>query len=238
MSVPVARDASGEGLFGWWKDGTPAARRALLAAALGWMLDAFDVMLYALVLTSIMADLEIGRDTAGALGSATLLASAGGGMLFGVDRGSLRPHPRADGQRARLLDLHRRLWLRAERLAARGLPRAPGHRHGRRVGERRRAGIGNLAGAASWQGAGIDAKRVGDRVRARGLGHHDRAAAVGLARGVLRRHPAGLLHALGAAQRRRAGDLAHAPGEAGGSAHAVRDHLRAGRCGASPSPSH
>jgi MFS family permease len=56
----------------------------LIAAGLGWMLDAFDVMLYALVLTSIMADLEIGRDTAGALGSATLLASAGGGMLFGV----------------------------------------------------------------------------------------------------------------------------------------------------------
>ena len=73
-----------EGLFGWWKDGTPAARRALIAAALGWMLDAFDVMLYALVITSIMADLEFGRDTAGALGSATLLASAGGGMLFGV----------------------------------------------------------------------------------------------------------------------------------------------------------
>ena len=84
MSVPVTHAAGGEGLFGWWKEGSPAARRALIAAALGWMLDAFDVMIYALVLTSIMADLEIGRDTAGALASATLLASAGGGMLFGV----------------------------------------------------------------------------------------------------------------------------------------------------------
>jgi MFS family permease len=84
MSVPATTAAGGQGLFGWWREGTPAARRALIAAGLGWMLDAFDVMLYALVLTSIMADLEIGRDTAGALGSATLLASAGGGMLFGV----------------------------------------------------------------------------------------------------------------------------------------------------------
>jgi len=71
------------GLFGWWRQGTPEARRALIAAALGWMLDSFDVMLYALVLTPIMADLSIGRDTAGALGSVTLLASAAGGLLFG-----------------------------------------------------------------------------------------------------------------------------------------------------------
>jgi MFS family permease len=72
------------GLFGWWRAGTPAAHRALIAAALGWMLDSFDVMLYALVLTSIMSDLNIARDTAGALGSATLLASAAGGLIFGV----------------------------------------------------------------------------------------------------------------------------------------------------------
>ena len=72
------------GLFGWWRDGTPAARRALVAAGLGWMLDAFDVMLYALVLASLMPDLGISKDTAGLLGSATLLASAAGGIVFGV----------------------------------------------------------------------------------------------------------------------------------------------------------
>ena len=70
--------------FGWWRDGTPDARRALIAAALGWMLDAFDVMLYALLLTSIIADLGISRQTAGAIGSVTLLAAAAGGLLFGV----------------------------------------------------------------------------------------------------------------------------------------------------------
>ena len=40
--------------FGWWREAPGDARRALWAAALGWMLDAFDVMLYALVLTAVM----------------------------------------------------------------------------------------------------------------------------------------------------------------------------------------
>ena len=72
------------GLFAWWREGSPQARRALIAAGLGWMLDAFDVMLYALVLASIMPDLGISKETAGLLGSATLVASAAGGVLFGV----------------------------------------------------------------------------------------------------------------------------------------------------------
>ena len=42
------------GLFGWWREGTVEGRRALIAAGLGWMLDSFDVMLYALTLASIM----------------------------------------------------------------------------------------------------------------------------------------------------------------------------------------
>jgi len=72
------------GPFAWWHDGTPDAHRALVAAALGWMLDAFDVMLYALLLAWIIADLEMTRQTAGAIGSATLLAAAAGGLLFGI----------------------------------------------------------------------------------------------------------------------------------------------------------
>ncbi|MEP6914425.1 MAG: MFS transporter [Acidobacteriota bacterium] len=70
-------------IFGWWRAGDPAARRALIAAALGWMLDSFDVMLYALVLTSMMPDLGMSRSAAGIVGSVTLLASAAGGLLFG-----------------------------------------------------------------------------------------------------------------------------------------------------------
>ena len=82
--APPAVRVTPTGFFGWWHQGTPEARRALVAAALGWMLDSFDVMLYALVLASIMPDLGISKDTAGLLGSATLVASAAGGILFGV----------------------------------------------------------------------------------------------------------------------------------------------------------
>src|SRR5205814_7886325 len=62
---------------------TSSQRRTLIAAALGWMLDAFDVMLYALVLAHIMRDLGMSKATAGALGTLTLLAFGIGGVLFG-----------------------------------------------------------------------------------------------------------------------------------------------------------
>lgn len=48
------------------------------------MLDAFDVMLYALVLGSIRKELGLDAATAGFLQSLTLVASAVGGFLFGV----------------------------------------------------------------------------------------------------------------------------------------------------------
>src|ERR1043165_10190545 len=62
---------------------TSAQRRTLIAAALGWMLDAFDAMLYALVLTHIMRDLGMSKGTAGLLNTLTLLASGIGGVFFG-----------------------------------------------------------------------------------------------------------------------------------------------------------
>lgn len=76
--------ARGGGLFGWWREGTPQARRALAAGFLGWMLDSFDVMLYALVLAALMSDLGMDKPTAGLLGSVTLVASAIGGLVFGI----------------------------------------------------------------------------------------------------------------------------------------------------------
>jgi MFS family permease len=65
------------------KQATPGQRRTLLAAALGWMLDAFDAMLYALVLTYVMRDLGMSKATSGLLYTLTLLASGIGGLLFG-----------------------------------------------------------------------------------------------------------------------------------------------------------
>jgi MFS family permease len=69
--------SGGKGLFGWWSAGSADAKRALVAAGL-------DVMLYALLLPSILADLHLSPRVAGAIGSATLLAAAAGGLIFGV----------------------------------------------------------------------------------------------------------------------------------------------------------
>jgi MFS family permease len=77
-------DAAASGLFGWFKAGTPAARKGLVAASLGWMLDGFDVMLYALVIGALLQDFSMSTRTAGLLGSLTLAASGLGGVLFGA----------------------------------------------------------------------------------------------------------------------------------------------------------
>ena len=65
------------------RQATAGQRRTLFAAALGWALDAFDAMLYALVLALLMRDLGMNKTTAGLLGTLTLLASGMGGLLFG-----------------------------------------------------------------------------------------------------------------------------------------------------------
>jgi MFS family permease len=79
-----ARTVASSGLLGWWREAAPEARRALVAASLGWGLDAFDVMLYALVLAALMRDLSMPMATGGLLGSLTLAAAAVGGVVFGV----------------------------------------------------------------------------------------------------------------------------------------------------------
>lgn len=92
MSAPTsvlqapARTASSSGLFTWWFEADTRARRAFVAASLGWMLDSFDVMLYSLVLAALIRDpvLQLSTATAGRLGSITLLAAAAGGVAFGV----------------------------------------------------------------------------------------------------------------------------------------------------------
>lgn len=71
-------------MFRFWREADVTARRALVAASLGWMLDAFDVMLYALVLKAVRADLGLSGTVAGGLQSLTLVASAVGGLGFGM----------------------------------------------------------------------------------------------------------------------------------------------------------
>jgi MFS family permease len=65
------------------RQATSGQRRTLLAAAMGWALDAFDAMLYSLVLALLMRDLHMSKTLAGSLGTLTLLASGIGGVLFG-----------------------------------------------------------------------------------------------------------------------------------------------------------
>ncbi len=67
----------------WLREANHTERLTLLAGGLGWLLDAFDVMLYSMVLAELTLHFGMGKDTAGLLGSLTLLASALGGFLFG-----------------------------------------------------------------------------------------------------------------------------------------------------------
>src|SRR5208282_4157459 len=67
-----------------WRLTTTAQRRTLIAAGLGWMLDAFDVMLYSLVLATLMREFGMSKATAGFLNTLTLVASAIGSLIFGV----------------------------------------------------------------------------------------------------------------------------------------------------------
>ncbi|HEV2297060.1 MAG TPA: MFS transporter [Candidatus Acidoferrales bacterium] len=67
----------------WPRQMTRAERGSLLASGLGWMLDAFDVMLYSMVLANLISRFGMSKSTAGLLGSLTLVASAIGGAYFG-----------------------------------------------------------------------------------------------------------------------------------------------------------
>jgi len=84
--MDIAVPAANHRVFDWWLEADTRARRAFIAASLGWMLDSFDVMLYAIVLAALIEDpsLRLSTDAAGALGSVTLLSAAAGGMTFGV----------------------------------------------------------------------------------------------------------------------------------------------------------
>src|SRR5207245_6665570 len=70
--------------FEWLRDSSPPERKSLIAGGLGWMLDAMDVMLYSLVLAYLIREFGMSTRTAGLLNSLTLVASALGGVFFGV----------------------------------------------------------------------------------------------------------------------------------------------------------
>jgi len=88
MSEPVETQAIGmvavSAAVPWWKTISKTQWYALLAAQMGWALDAFDVLLYVFALTTIMKEWNLTATQAGFLASVTLFASAFGGIAFGV----------------------------------------------------------------------------------------------------------------------------------------------------------
>ena len=68
----------------WWKEITRNQWYALLAGKVGWMLDAFDVMLYVFCLKTIMEEWHLNPAVAGFMVTVTLFASSFGGILFGA----------------------------------------------------------------------------------------------------------------------------------------------------------
>ena len=67
-----------------WIQTSSIQRKTLLAASLGWMLDAFDVLLYSIVLATLMREFGMAKSTAGLLNTITLVASAIGSLVLGL----------------------------------------------------------------------------------------------------------------------------------------------------------
>ena len=67
----------------WYRTVTSEQWRVLMAAKFGWMLDAMDFMLYTVAVQQLRAYFGFGDDTAGMLGTITLVMSGVGGTVFG-----------------------------------------------------------------------------------------------------------------------------------------------------------
>jgi MFS family permease len=68
----------------WWREIDRNQWYSLLAGKIGWMLDAFDVMLYVFCLKSIMEQWRLSPAVAGFMVTVTLFASSFGGIMFGA----------------------------------------------------------------------------------------------------------------------------------------------------------
>jgi MFS family permease len=84
LVTPSCNSSTRPPLFSGPRDITAAERNSLLAGAFGWMLDAMDVMLYSLILAYLIREFAMDTRVAGFLNSLTLIASAIGGLFFGV----------------------------------------------------------------------------------------------------------------------------------------------------------
>lgn len=67
----------------WYKEINKMQWNALAAAFLGWVLDAFDVLLYSFTIVSLVKEWDLTTTQIGLVASVTVAASAFGGMFFG-----------------------------------------------------------------------------------------------------------------------------------------------------------
>ncbi|KAF1049990.1 MFS transporter [Xylophilus sp.] len=67
----------------WYSGRTRQQWRAFVSAYIGWMLDIMDLMLFAMMIRYVSADLGFDKGIAGTIASMTLLATAVGGLVFG-----------------------------------------------------------------------------------------------------------------------------------------------------------
>jgi MFS family permease len=75
--------ATAAGAVPWYRTVTREQWRVLWAAKFGWMLDAMDFMLYTMAVGQLRSYFGFGDDTAGMLGTVTLVMSGVGGAIFG-----------------------------------------------------------------------------------------------------------------------------------------------------------
>lgn len=68
----------------WYQTITRTQWKALVAAKLGWMLDAMDFVIFLMAISHLQRYFDFDERTSGLLGTATLLVSATGGLLFGI----------------------------------------------------------------------------------------------------------------------------------------------------------
>src|SRR5262245_46256960 len=81
---PVSTTSAASPTTPWYRTVTRDQWRVLVAAKLGWMLDAMDFMLYAMAVGQLRVYFSMNDATAGLLGTVTLAMSAVGGILFGL----------------------------------------------------------------------------------------------------------------------------------------------------------
>lgn len=68
----------------WYKEMGVAEKRTFWAATGGWILDAMDVQMFSFAIPAIMSAFAVTKGDAGAIGTATLVASSAGGWAAGM----------------------------------------------------------------------------------------------------------------------------------------------------------